>query len=262
VSDLFEASIAAAGRELVRAITQDGSRGVGIARGATIGSTELVTVVGPGVDDALLVEHAGWDLELAEARSIDTTSGPRTFVAERLGANATPAHTVGATAAPAFQRVASELVRRVAAAHARDELVGALHPALLFVGEDAGTLIGVAQRPLRLASTHAVEGDRPLFGYGHLSPGDLAGTGGSRADDIFRVGVTLWRLRHGTHPFGNLADTSLAAMIAEIGLGTAARVEPSGDPIDEVLARCFDPDPDARPAADQLLEALGRPGSE
>ena len=256
MTHLFDASVAAAGRRLERAAARDGARGIGIATRLDGAVRELVTIVGTPVPPEALADHPGWDLPLAVADRVDTSSGPRTFVAELLPVGV-PSTWLPDAQKPsgALSPFALELTRRMVAEHAGGGLVGRLHPATVLVDPDTKTLVAVAQRPLRIADIAAVEGDRPLLGYRTLAPGDLAGQA-SRADDVFRLGVLLWQWRHGNHPFGNLPDGELLGALAGVDAAVAPATPDPTDDLDRTLVACFAPTPEARPSASEVLAAL------
>jgi hypothetical protein len=269
VTDLFDAAVADAGRTLERAVARDGSRGVGVATRNVDGSRELVSVVGPDVDPALVAEHPGWDLPLADVRRITTSSGPRTFIAERLPAgvpstwiwppapDSTGGQPKGASSAGRLPPFCRALVERVVSVHEAGDVVGPLHPAVVLVGAGTAGLLGVAQRPLRVAAAIGVEGDRPLFGYGHLAPNDVVGGGTTASDDVFRLGLLVWGWRHGTHPLGHGSDSARLATLAELAAGRAVAGLPTpGDSLDALLLACLGPSPADRPSARELRTAL------
>lgn len=257
MTDLFEASLALAGRKLERAAARDGSRGVGIAHRVDGGSRELVTVVGPEVAEGALAEHAGWDLPLVDVRPIETSSGPRTLVAEALPSGVPSSWIEQDGGGHGLLAVARELAMRVAAEHSAGRTVGPLHAATVLVDPDTLTIAAVAQRPLRIAGAIAVEGDRPLLGYGTWAPRDLLGGPATPADDVFRLAILAWRWRHGEHPFGALTDAGVLAQLSAIGAGDPAPLQSPGDELDRVLLGCLAPSPAARPTATELVAALG-----
>lgn len=101
------------------------------------------------------------------------------------------------------------------------------------------------------------------FSYRHASPQVLDGREPSAADDIWSLGSTLFTLLDGRPPFADddpADDTALAYL-------RRARTEPPrplrrGDlapGLEEVVARCLEKDPAARPeSAEALLHALSR----
>lgn len=256
MTDLFEASIAAAGRDLERAVARDGSRGVGIAMRRAGGARELVCVVGPGIAERALDERPGWDLPLVTAREIETSSGPRTFVAELLPVGVPSTWLAGPGAQRSLLPFTLELAGRVAAEHARGAVVGLLHPATVLVEPEHGRLIAVAQRPLRIAGTIGVEGDRPLLGYRAWTPRDLTGEAADAPDDVFRLALLAWHWRHGGHPFGSLSDGELLGVLGEVTAGEPPPLPAAEDDLDAVLLSCFVPRAAARPSAADLVTAL------
>lgn len=256
--DLFEASVAAAGRDLERAAARDGSRGIGIAVRRGSGLRELVSVVGPAVGGSALEAHPGWDLPLAAVLEIETTSGPRSFVAEllRVGVPSTWLDAATSSGPGSLPPFALDLARRVAAEHGRGGVVGLVHPATVLVEPKTRRLVAVAQRPLRIAGVIGVEGDRPLLGYRGWAPDDVIGGVPSAAGDVFRLALALWQWRHGAHPFGSLADGELLAVLGQLAAGTAAPLPAAADDLDALLLACLAPDAATRPTAADLVGAL------
>jgi hypothetical protein len=258
VTELFEASVALAGRMLERAAARDGSRGIGVAARTDRNVRELVTVVGPGVPAPALAAREGWDLPLVAAEVIETPSGPRTFVAELLpvGVPSTWLDAATTSAPGTLPPFALDLARRVAAEHALGGVVGPMHPATVLVDPVARTLVAVAQRPLRIAGVIGVEGDRPLLGYRMWAPDDVTGEGPSTAGDVFRLALALWQWRRGAHPFGNLPDGELLAVLGDLAAGAAAPLPTPSDDLDAVLLGCLAPSATARPSAADVVAGL------
>ena len=158
-----------------------------------------------------------WDLPLVALRTLD---GGLTGVVEALprgepstGAPRDPAADGG------IGPFAAELARRVAEAHRAGEVVGRLHPALVFVSPK-GSLAGVSQRPLVAPLAPRSEGRTPLWATGFVTPGDVRGAAGSQADDVFRLAAMAWAWRHGEPPFGSGVDEA-AGVMASVPIAAA-----------------------------------------
>lgn len=262
MSEPFEETLAALGRTVEAVLARAGGRGVAIARNVAPGRRELVSVVGPGVGRDLLRANVGWDLPLEEAREVETPSGPRTVVLERLtsGVSSTLVEAQGSGTLDGPPPFVLELAERIAATHARGEVAGPLHPVTIFVQPETLHLAAIAGRPLRIGGVVAVEGDPPLFGPGYLAPADVRGEPAGPADDVFRLAALAWRWRHGRDPFPG----PLAGQLERILGGAPAMDEGTGelDALDAALLRAFRPRTAERPSAAELREALGAVGGD
>ena len=235
-----ERAIADLGIVTERVIARSGSRAVLIGRRE--GERQLVSVLGPGLagDARALEERPAWDLPLVGAIAFDVDGLPRTLLTEYLPAGEPPRE---------LGPFARELALRVVDAHRRGEVVGPLHPALVFAEPGSGRLDGIAQRPLRGLASTIGEGEAPLFAASYRTPAELLGTTPTPADDVFRLAALLWRWALGTNTFGEGAE--------EIDRTLAGRplVVPEGR-LAAGLLRAFDPDPAARPTAEELVAFL------
>lgn len=199
---------AVAGFQVERWVTRADERGIAIARDD--GGRRLVSVLGGPArpDDPARTTHPGWDLPLVSWQ--DGEAGLGSTVVEDLpdGVPSTwpealaPSTVTGTTGTPPF---VVDIARRMADAHAAGELVGRLHPALVFVRR-SGELTGIAQRALRTRVPAPPEGRVPLFETRYASPGDLREAPPTVADDVFRLAALCWRWRHGAAPLGSGAE--------------------------------------------------------
>jgi len=262
VTDLFEQALAGAGWRIERAAARDGTRGIAVANRDSGGTRALVTVVGLGVESTALAAHDGWDLPIDGSTIIETASGPRLLVAELLPDGVpstwvTPVEPPTTRPVPAF---GLELARRILTEHLRGAAVGRLHPATVLVEPADHALVAVAQRPLRIATSVAVEGDRPLLGYSTWTPGDAGREPPSMADDVFRLAILLWRWRHASHPFGTLPDGELLELLGQVATGSAPPLPLPADDLDRMLIACLVPAPAARPTVADIVMAVEAAG--
>jgi hypothetical protein len=232
-------------------ITRSAGRAIVIA--AVDGERHLVSILGPrpGLDATSLDARSPWDLDLVEVTPAGTaTAEPRTVLIERLAKGVpTTRIAVGSAEIPAF---ATAMAEQVAACHASRQLVGPLHPALVFVDPPTSALVGCAQRTLRIAAAPMdgpLEGQAPLFDVSYRTRGEIRGDPVSETDDVFRLAAMLWRWRHGTDPFGGGMD-ELA------GIATGDPVTPVTDALDRRLAEAFSTSHRDRPGAADLVAAL------
>ncbi|MEO8272457.1 MAG: hypothetical protein ABI620_00145 [Chloroflexota bacterium] len=256
----LESLLDAAGVAVELTIAEIGSRGCVIGRPA-IGGRALVTVVGPDLPSAARRGSVGWDLPLRSIEDRATPNGSRTCIVEDLpvGVPSTIASVAGYGAGAAPEYVVA-LARLLAEAHGRGELVGYLHPDLVFVDPATGSLVAVAQRPIRAAlAAPAWEGDAALFGLDYLTPGDVRRREPSAGDDIHRLAGLIWRWRHGVPPFRGLSEAEHLNRLASAGArpgGAAASVDQPTDDLDELLATALRPDLHERPSAEDLEAAV------
>lgn len=143
-----------------------------------------------------------------------------------------------------------------------------LKPANILVSEDGNYLIsdfGIAQvlLPPTPGGIHAklfISGITGTIAY--MSPEHFVSQGLSAKSDIFALGVILFELLTGRHPF--LADT-LEQTIDNV-ISKAARFsirDRAATPrlLRHICARCLEKNPERRPSADEILKAL-EPGAD
>ena len=156
-------------------------------------------------------------------------------------------------------RVASDVARALAAAHAQGLLHRDLKPENILVGDNGVTRVldfGIARaietpadRP-RLTQTGMVVGTP-----GYISPEQLEGGAGDARSDVFALGIVLYELVTGTNPFQGPTPASTAARILTFEPPAPSRVNPIFPAaLDAIAARCLRKDPAARYAS--AAEAL------
>lgn len=163
------------------------------------------------------------------------------------------------------ERVLRAVAQAARAAHALHE-AGVVHRSIkpqnvLLDGDEARLSdLGLAQA---LTAGQTVTGLGPIAAVEYLEPAILLGGRGSRASDVWSLGVTLHRALSGRGVFGDLpADDALIAV--RTVLSTKPQVDPTlGAPEADLVRRCLAPDPSDRPrdalALAEELEALAHP---
>ncbi|HSO36528.1 MAG TPA: diguanylate cyclase, partial [Labilithrix sp.] len=175
------------------------------------GRRQLVSVLRDFIPlaHAALDERAPWDLPLVGVRRAWASEEAPAVLAERLPRGFPSTWLEAQASVPPF---VVSLAAQLADAHAEGRVVGALHPALVFV-DDRGALVGCAQRPLRAegalftASRASATscGTAPMFFDRYLTPREVGGRPGDddASDDVFRLAAMIWRWRRRACPFGN-----------------------------------------------------------
>lgn len=175
---------------------------------------------------------------------------------------------MGSLAAPATPLSRVEILTAVAqasrAAHALHES-GVVHrsikPENVLLSDDGARLsdLGLAQA---LAPGQTVTGLGPVGTVEYLEPAILLGQRGSRASDIWSLGITLHRALTGTGVYGELSQSDPLFAVRTV-LSTKPQLSPNLDPRDALLiARTLAPEAADRPHdAETLaheLESLAR----
>ncbi len=176
-----------------------------------------------------------------------------------------PLGSLAAPAAPLSRVLVLTAVAQAArAAHALHE-AGVVHrsikPANVLLHADGARLsdLGLAQA---LAPGQTVTGLGPIGTVEYLEPGILLGQRGSRATDIWSLGITAHRALTGTGVYGELSQNDPLLAVRTV-LSTKPVLSPQLDPRDAALiARTLAPEPADRPRDAQVLaeelEALAR----
>jgi hypothetical protein len=255
----LDALLARHGFRVEDALVRAGLRGIAIATGDH--GRSLVSVVGPSVHPAALTERAGWDLRLQSVATTETDGGERTLIVEALRSGVPMVRPAGGSLGPlgpaGMPAFARDLAQRFAAAHASGSIVGRLVPELVFVDPRSLVLVGCAQRTLRAdAAAAPMDGAGRLFGAAYLTPSAIQNQPPTPEDDVFLLAALLWRWRHGIDPF---EGPLLERMTLTVEGGPVARGADEANPdnpLDLALLRAFDPRPDRRPSAAELVTAL------
>lgn len=165
----------------------------------------------------------------------------------------------GSLGAPVTPLTRSEVLVAVAqaarAAHALHES-GVVHrsikPENILLGDDSAKLsdLGLAQA---LAPGQTVTGLGPIGTVEYLEPQILLGQRGSRASDIWSLGITLHRALTGEGVYGELSQADPLFAVRTV-LSQKPVLSASLDPRDAaVIARCLAPEATDRPATAEEL---------
>ena len=166
---------------------------------------------------------------------------------------------LGSLAAPATpmtrERVLTAVAQAARAAHALHE-AGVVHrsikPENVLLAQDGARLsdLGLAQA---LAPGQTVTGLGPVGTVEYLEPGQLMGERGSRASDLWSLGITLHRALTGVGVYGNLSTTDPLLAVRAV-LSSRPQLSSALDPRDaDVIARCLAPQAVDRPATAEAL---------
>lgn len=173
---------------------------------------------------------------------------------------------LGSLADPAQPLTRPQVLRAVAhaarAAHALHE-AGIVHrsikPANVLLVDNGARLsdLGLAEA---LSPGQTVTGLGPIGAVEYVEPAILLGRKGSRATDIWSLGVTLHRALTGTGVFGELPPQDALFAVRKV-LSSKPALSDRLDPQDrELIERCLQPEPADRPmnalALAEELEAL------
>jgi serine/threonine protein kinase len=165
----------------------------------------------------------------------------------------------GSLAAPATPLTRGQVLLAVAqaarAAHALHE-AGTVHrsikPENVLLSNDHARLsdLGLAQA---LATSATVTGLGPVGTVEYLEPAILLGQRGSRASDIWSLGITLHRALSGKGVYGELSATDPLLAVRTV-LSTKPALADDLDPRDrDVIARCLATEATDRPLTAALL---------
>jgi hypothetical protein len=155
-------------------------------------------------------------------------------------------------------RLATELARIAAAAHAAGEVVDGFRPELVYVDAN-GAFTGLVPRgPAFIASAdqphHGMRSYRvPFVAPERFSPGAPA----TREADVFSLCATVFAIGAGRHPYGD--DEHSADIVVRMVSGPPDPW-PGSAALGELLARGMAADPAQRPRAAELARALAALG--
>lgn len=151
--------------------------------------------------------------------------------------------------------------------HARRDEVGRplnivhrdLNPSNVIVSYDGGVKLidfGIAKAATKVYETRTgvIKGT-----YGYIAPEQLVGT--TRVDhraDVFALGILLYEMCVGVHPFDVSDEPNLIDRILDARYRRPREVQPDVPPdLDELIASCLSPSPEERPAdMGALIEEL------
>ncbi|HVF41010.1 MAG TPA: protein kinase, partial [Gemmatimonadaceae bacterium] len=173
-----------------------------------------------------------------------------------------------ATTIPRIANIGAQAVRALAVAHAAGIVHRDIKPENLMVRDDGYLKVldfGIA----RLSQLHGSADEaiitRPGMIVGtmrYMSPEQGVGEAVESASDLFSLGLVLYELAAGRHPFESSSDMAVLS-----GIVTREAIPPSRfnarvpEIFDSLMIRMLAKDPAARPKADEVAEILDRMGS-
>ncbi len=229
--------------ELVREVGRGGFGTVYEARDRDLGRTVAFKAVLPGVDvearEERLVREAEAAARLSHPNIVtlyDVGRSENGFylvleflrgqtLARRLG--------LGPLPAPEALRIAVEVAKGVAHAHASGVVHRDLSPANVFLCDDGQVKV------LDLGMAHAF-GRRRVDGgtVGYMAPEQRRGAPEDERTDVFALGVILYRMLANELPFRDATDAEAAAPVLDV---------PGAPGLGEITARMLEADPVERP---------------
>ena len=204
--------------------------------------------------------------------AIDVSSDGMLFQAQELVEGETLRHAIersGPCDPGSTARLGSVLCEALAAAHARGVVHRDVKPSnVMLTREPPGCklldfgiakLYGGAPGPSDLSSTGAGTGAGVIMGTpAYMAPEQVEGSREVTASaDIYAVGVVLFELLAGRHPFDEKTPWGIAyshMCVEAPDVRTVASSVP--EPLAALIGRCLAKDPAARPGAPQLAAAL------
>lgn len=161
---------------------------------------------------------------------------------------------LGSAARPIMSSVASAL----AEAHRHGVVHRDLKPENIFVLPSGRVVVcdfGLA----RLGGGRGTGTGTIMGTPGYMSPEQLRGDLTSAASDVFSWGVVAYELAHGSPPFGDAAREDFVTLSWRLAHEDAPRIAIPEDPdLVEVISRCLEKEPAARPEdGRRLVELLG-----
>lgn len=122
-------------------------------------------------------------------------------------------------------------------------------------GAEEGEGAGV-EHDASVTRTAPAEGESAICGTPlYMSPEQWRGQPASKASDVWSIGLMLYEMLDGRHPWGDLRVFQISAKVL-----SSSPVEPPKAPIprelEELLARCLSKTPEDRPSSAALCESL------
>ena len=168
----------------------------------------------------------------------------------------------GLGTAPAVS-IALALAEALGHAHERGVIHRDLRPEHVQLSTDGDVKLGdfaVAQGERLPSSPEPLAGSVGFGSPAHLAPEQVLGETTDARSDLFSLGIVLYRMLSGVHPFEAPDARSVTQRIRHDAPTPLLRVAPQvPPPLERVVARCLEKSPDRRfESADALADALRR----
>lgn len=160
----------------------------------------------------------------------------------------------GRLAEPLLRAIGRQLAEALAALHSAGWLHGDVSPDNARMDEDGRAVL------IDLGFAQEIERAEPERGTPrYLSPEEARGGVPTAASEVFTLGVVLYELATGVHPFGEATDDGLLDRIATGRADKPSHHDPRLSPfLDGLLAALMHPDPERRPTAASAADYLAQ----
>ncbi len=171
---------------------------------------------------------------------------------------------------PRFHEIALPLTDAIAAAHARGVVHRDLKPANIMVTTEERIKVldfGLAKITTESDEAQAIDADTEVATHTgaiigtttYMSPEQLRGLPADERSDVFSLGVTLFAVATGHHPFAGGTEAERITAILRDKPQFASEVRREVSPVvAQVINACLQKDPAHRPSAREVHEALVR----
>lgn len=160
----------------------------------------------------------------------------------------------------------SQAARALGCAHAANITHRDIKPENIMIRDDGYVKVvdfGLARAPRMAIATGTVPASTATPGaivgtVRYMSPEQVKGQPLTTATDVFSLGLVLYELLTGRHPFGSETRLAHVAALASLTPVSPSRHSPHVPPaLDELVLRMLAKEARARPTADQVVTALG-----